>query len=232
MHFQSDDLPKAFQELHSELDRLAPELGKGILSSEKELFVAQLCVALAQYEACFRAQIRDNWPVIEIGENGSLAELLELCPDEVANDLNELASLFYRTHIDFINRTPRVLNPNFVASRFLGGADADLILGNRLIDIKTVQKVRINRDYLWQLAGYVLADLDNNYEIEEVGFYFSRHGQQLSWKVGDYFNYLAGHPVDISELRLKFGDLVESKYIEASKAFGIRVEPRKPAPKK
>jgi len=232
MHFQSDDLPLAFLELKSEFERLAPDFGAGLLAPELERYVGSLCIALAQYEACYRAQIRENWSVIEIGEKGSLKELLALNPEYVATDLVSLASLFYAKHVDFIERTPRILNPNFSASHFLGGADADLILGRRLIDIKTVQKPKLTREYLWQLAGYVLADLNDEYEIDEVGFYFARHGQELSWKVQDFFNYLAGHDVDISALRREFGELIESKYLEARKIWEFSFGAAKKSPAK
>lgn len=113
-----------------------------------------------------------------------------------------------------------MLNPNFGASPFLGGADADLILGKRLIDIKTVKKAEASRQYLWQLAGYVLSDLENLYEIEEVGFYFARHGLECTWKADDFFIHLAGNLVNIALMREEFAELLQSGRSEIAKAFG------------
>ncbi|MEI6294713.1 MAG: hypothetical protein WCO95_01500 [Actinomycetes bacterium] len=229
MHFQTSKYPRAFLELQAQLAQLAPELGKGILPPDKEMYLDRLCIALAQYEACYRAEIRENWPVIEIGPKGSLVDLLSKSPDSVAEDLFSLANLFYDTHSTLSNLTPRFLNPTFGASGLLGGADADLILSHRLIDIKTVQKAKVSREYLWQLAGYVLADKENVYEIEEVGFYFARHGKEISWKVSDFFDYLAGEITDVSQLRYEFNQLLETKQLEFSKAWEVKTASRRKA---
>ena len=232
MHFQTSKYPLAFLELQAQLAQLAPELGKGILPPEKEMYLDRLCIALAQYEACYRAEIRENWPVIEIGPKGSLVDLLSKSPDIVAEDLFSLANLFYDTHSTLSNLTPRFLNPTFGASGLLGGADADLILSHRLIDIKTVHKAKVSREYLWQLAGYVLADKENVYEIEEVGFYFARHGKEISWKVNDFFDYLAGEITDVSQLRYEFNQLLEMKQLEFSKAWEVKTASRRKTPAK
>lgn len=220
-YFELGEYPRAFVELETELARLAPELGPKELSLEKEIYLGRLCFALALYEVCFRARIDKAWPLVRLGGDASLKDILSLCTDDVANDLASLSNLFYSTQKELLDRMPRILNPNFVASPFLGGADADLILGNRLIDIKTVRSAEANRQYLWQLAGYVLSDLENLYEIDEVGFYFARHGIQLTWKVNDFFNHLAGKSVNIASMREEFAELLQSGRSEIAKAFGL-----------
>ena len=75
------------------------------------------------------------------------------------------------------------LNPTFGrASALVGGADADLVLDDTLIDVKTVKEASFTRDTFNQLLGYYtlhviggVGDLDPKPEINRVGVYFSRH---------------------------------------------------------
>ena len=74
------------------------------------------------------------------------------------------------------------LNPTFGnASGLVGGADADLIIDDTLIDIKTTKNLKFEREYYNQLIGYyVLSKIGHidglNNKIKKVGIYFSRHG--------------------------------------------------------
>jgi hypothetical protein len=70
----------------------------------------------------------------------------------------------------------------------VGGADADLLIDGNLIDVKTTQKMRVERRQLDQLVGYyllsriggVVGDVEGQ-EIEQLSLYFSRHGQFVSF---------------------------------------------------
>ena len=62
-----------------------------------------------------------------------------------------------------------ILNPTFnEASRLVGGADADIIIDDILIDIKTVKYLKLSRPDFNQLIGY--------YILYKIGIYFSRYG--------------------------------------------------------
>jgi len=75
------------------------------------------------------------------------------------------------------------LNPTFGrASALVGGADADLVLDETLIDVKTVQEASFTRDAFNQLLGYYtlhviggVGGMDPKPEINRIGVYFSRH---------------------------------------------------------
>jgi hypothetical protein len=57
----------------------------------------------------------------------------------------------------------------------VGGADADLIAGDTLIEIKTTKTGAIERDQVRQLVGYVcLARASQAYEVNKVAVYASR----------------------------------------------------------
>lgn len=76
-----------------------------------------------------------------------------------------------------------LLNPMFgEASSLVRGSDADLISGDRLIDVKVTKHGRIKEEYLDQLLGYFLLArhhrcADKTFpEIKRIGIYFCRHG--------------------------------------------------------
>ena len=99
--------------------------------------------------------------------------------------------------------------PEFVGSGYVGGADADLVLDYRLVEVKTA----IGRDLLRasrQLLGYVLLDWSDEHEMEEAGFYFARQGKQMSWPLG---RLIAGTTGDsnatLKGLRVEFEQLAE-----------------------
>lgn len=78
------------------------------------------------------------------------------------------------------------VNPYFAGSYDVGGADANFLLGNTLMDIRTTAK-----KYPCQIAdvvkqvGYYLLDYENEYNIEYISWYYTR--QEC------YFT----HPIDI-----------------------------------
>lgn len=74
------------------------------------------------------------------------------------------------------------LNPIFGdASLLVGGADADMIIDDTLIDIKTIKDLKFQKDHYHQLIGYyILSKLGNvdgmSGDIKKLGIYFSRYG--------------------------------------------------------
>ena len=210
--FGTQDTPRAFKELEDELEALSSEFGPRVLPPKKELRLNRLCYVLALYEQVFRSPTGIDAPIGYAGIDASLEELISLCSNTVANDLSELAKLFCESQAALLNEESAILNTTFGASRLLGGEDADLIVNHRLIDIKTTKvKPTPGRQYLWQLAGYVLSDLKDEYKIEEVGFYFSRHGKSLTWSVDEFFNHLAGKEVKVKQLRKHFEAQLNTK---------------------
>lgn len=105
-----------------------------------------------------------------------------------AGDIEDLRRLYEIIPQDeFLGASHILLNPTFgSASNLVSGADADIVLDETLIDIKTVKDLTLKVDYWRQLVGYlVLADLAGDELAEmprfsEVGIYFARHG--ILWR--------------------------------------------------
>ncbi len=86
------------------------------------------------------------------------------------------------------------LNPTFgKGSKLVGGADADLIIDDLLIDIKTNQSLKLERSDLSQLIGYYLLSLYNannggkDLEIKRIGIYFARFNCLWIISLNEYF---------------------------------------------
>jgi hypothetical protein len=91
--------------------------------------------------------------------------------------------------------------PVFAGSTDIGGADADFIVGGLLLDCKaTTTPTRLSSAEIGQLAGYLLLDYDNRYQISQVGLYLSRQGTKIAWPVPEFLR-LAGTSEPLPQLR-------------------------------
>jgi len=131
-----------------------------------------------------------------------VADRVNKCPDPdfrptsaISDELNRLLEIF-----DAPNRyRPQrlcVLNPQFVASRYVGGADGDILIDDTLIDLKTTIKGVVTVQMLRQLAGYAAlqrvggTELDDGVhqtQFEFLELYFARHGKSVKWSIADLF---------------------------------------------
>ena len=76
---------------------------------------------------------------------------------------------------------PVVRAPVFAGSRAVGGADADLILGRSLLEVKAVRAADLSKRDLQQVVTYSLLDWDDQYAHDEVVMLATRHGVLVGW---------------------------------------------------
>jgi hypothetical protein len=84
-----------------------------------------------------------------------------------------------------------LLNPAFgEGSAIVGGADADLLLDDTLIDIKTTSNLQLRADDWRQLLGYAALNAhfpigsgSDPVTIRNIGIYFARHGLLTTWPI-------------------------------------------------
>ena len=88
-----------------------------------------------------------------------------------------------------------LLNPKFGKGSLVGGADADLIIDDKLIDVKTTKKLELPLNDFCQIIGYLLlhriSGVDSHGEeftIEQLGIYYSRYGYLFLFNVKDLIN--------------------------------------------
>lgn len=76
-------------------------------------------------------------------------------------------------------------NPQFTGSPLVGGADADWMIGDTLIDCKVYSALTVGklRDFLRQLLGYVILDSDDSLGIRRVGIWLPRQRLMPTWNL-------------------------------------------------
>jgi|GEM_PF-264206 len=151
-----------------------------IVSNAKEIYsvfiktgqinedIIKSALLLAQLDPVFRAGVVDE----NIG-----------CIDN--KDIDDLRNLFSLVGTrNFKANKICLLNPTFgEASNLVGGADCDIVLDDKLIDIKTTKKIEMQSRYFDQLIGYYtlykIGGIDGappEHDIKSLGIYFSRYG--------------------------------------------------------
>ena len=138
--------------------------------------VAAHALRLASLEAVFRAGLENLPPDFDQVSKAEISELVDL--------------LLLVPFDSFSVRGRTLLNPLFgTLPRLMGGADADLIVGDILIDVKAVNKASAPADYFDQLLGYfILARHTRRVNrsfplINRLALYFARHGYLWPWDV-------------------------------------------------
>lgn len=143
--------------------------------------VAALAQVLGQLDFMFRSPQGfdpDFRPRVEISDE--LIRLLEL--------FDPLSRLSPQHHC--------LLNPEFASSSKVGGADADLVIDNRLIDLKVSVDPSVGIDHLLQLAGYAVLqamggisypDYEHKDSFQKVELYFARQGMLGQWHIDELF---------------------------------------------
>ncbi len=73
-------------------------------------------------------------------------------------------------------------NPSFAGSHWVQGADADMLVGHELIEVKTtIHPEQIWTETLKQLISYVALDFTDEYTVDSLGIFLPRqYGQKLS----------------------------------------------------
>jgi len=146
-----------------------------IKSGEMNDEVIRCTILLAQLDTYFRAGIIDkDFGIIDDGDVIDLRRLISIVdPDSLR--AKELC----------------LLNPTFgKASELIGGADADLVIDNALLDIKTTTKLEFKRDHFNEIIGYYtlykIGGIPNapvEPKIEKLGIYYSRYGELYTFPV-------------------------------------------------
>jgi len=126
--------------------------------------------------------------------SGFGAEYIGSHADE--EDINET-----KKQIDLINleefraKNICLLNPTFGdASGLVGGADADFLVDDKLIDIKTTKKLALSLNDFCQIIGYyVLHEIgginaNKKIKINKIGIYYSRYAYLFIFNIQDIIN--------------------------------------------
>jgi hypothetical protein len=174
-----------------------------------------LCCLLARFEQVARAPLHgipDQEPKIrEHGHN--LTELVGAMVNEATrDDLGALGRAALEDHAQLRTAKNLNLHPLFTQSGALTGADADVVYDGTLLDFKSSASTSlIGKKEAWQLLGYLLADTEDEHNIERVGFSALRWRHTITWTVPEYLEMLYGCPTTgVQEWRKEFAELLET----------------------
>jgi hypothetical protein len=149
-------------------------------SAEARATMAAHSIRLAKLDSVFRAGFVD--PNMETADPGDVQDILRLLDVAPYEQLSHATTLW--------------LNPIFDRySGIVGGADCDLVSGDRLIDIKVTKSEAIQQKYVRQIVSYAIlgrgarADSPEWPEIRHVGIYFARHAHLWTIPVENIFNH-------------------------------------------
>ena len=145
------------------------------------------------------------------------------------DDVRKLISIVPSDH--FEAKKLCMVNPTFgIASQMVGGADADIIVDDNIIDIKTTKKLEFRlRDFQQILGYYVLHQiggldaLQPKPEIKKVSIYFSRYAYLYTLNLEDIVNEdTFPNFVEWFEERAKqeFGDVSAQKIVVIRRRSG------------
>lgn len=176
--------------------------------------LVRACWALALCIEVYRTRVIFPGTPLAIleAENRFTAEgLLSTAPADGVRQLTEMRMLA-DTNLTSKLTGPYVVGPT---SKEIGpcAADADLIAGGCLIDLKTRRGTKRARAGFWydglakteiyQLLGYVMFDTSDSYEIKTIGIYSARYGTLATWPLQDALESMADSQVDLVEERQK-----------------------------
>ncbi len=151
---------------HSIIDQAKDEYSQYLSAGRITGQLIESTLRLAQLDPILRAGI--------VGE-----DLGEVHREDV-DDLRALISIVEPQSFKAVRLC--LLNPTFgETSHLVGGADADLVIDDMIVDIKTTKNPRFQRDYFDQLIGYYIlheiggvGGLEPRPEISRIAVYFSR----------------------------------------------------------
>jgi superfamily II DNA or RNA helicase len=134
--------------------------------------MARYSLRLAKLDSLYRSGTFD--PTLE-----------EASPRDVRDLLRMLRIVPFDGRLGMLlKKGPVLLNPTFGKfSSLIGGADADLVVGDTLVDLKSTKFPEFKNEYVAQILGYLI--LGEMYRkssprrfpaVDEVGLYFARHG--------------------------------------------------------
>jgi len=194
-------IPGLFREFSARLDealkRLKP-VGRRLEQTE-ELELGQYCILLAMFQqwnpySSHRTLFSRLNPPKNLSAVASIVKPLWL------DDLCQLSWLFYDRQC-FLLSFPAI----FEASFGVRWACADMIVDNRVIEIKTTKDPSIKKSWIYQVVAYALLADTGSYRSREAGIYMSRQGFLCSWPLPWLLNVLHGGKIrSIRKLRMEF----------------------------
>jgi len=175
------------------------------LPEEAERDFTRLCVVLAYFEQFARSGLSVLFDALAGGRVRSLDDVLVLPQEEVVADVITMSQAFLKAQYPQLVARNVILNPVFTGSGDVGGADADIIAGDSLIEFKSTAKARpFDGEDVYQLLSYPCLDYEEEYEIRRVGFSLVRRNFLREWDISQLVAVLSRDELTYTDLRRLF----------------------------
>lgn len=187
-------------------------MNRNWLDGETDETWARVAYALALLVELFRAASVRGSRLHHLNHRSGAGDLLALANHDEVADLLAMRALAHDRLVPALPAGQVHTGMGFDGSADLA-ADADLIAGNLLIDIKAGQgdattegtrTIGLDRTELDQILGYALMDYSDQYGLDSVGIYAARFGYLATWPLQELCNTLAGHAIKLADLRQDF----------------------------
>ena len=205
------ELISRFQALIAEVAPFDPANPIG-LGGRPERDLCKLCYASAWYDTLSRTGDLEGERNQELryaaSTSDDLDDMLTAIPDIAVANMTSLIRHASTSEIAVLRQRTAgtglcIPGPCFPGSLDVDGADADLIVGDLLLEIKThANPAETACDTLRQLLGYLLLDYDNSYQLTQAGIYYARHARLIRWTIPDLLQAV-GCPQGVGELRCR-----------------------------
>lgn len=203
---QSRLITDFFDYMENHIDKCKPF--RNHLDPKDENVLNNCCLVLGHFESAHRNQLFEfsTSRFARLYGSTNFQDLFTLHDESYIEDLYNLSQIAYEMYQKRLNSERIVLNPTFEGSKDIGGADADLILNNTLIEIKTVLDAKKNPGYmLRQLVGYTLLDYNDKYQLHEIEVFFPRQKSIVRFTINEVIENMTGNDsIDLPSLRNEF----------------------------
>lgn len=200
-----DDVITALAQLIGEQRPLTGHPGSMLLNPAAEDALNRICYVMACFENVYRNRHLLPDSLLSHATPGLTADrLLYAVPDYVLDDMRAVVTLADASLTNLRDTCPpdRVhTGPALAGSADVGGADADLIADDLLVEFSSTRTPSQlgSRDF-YQVLGYALLDYADRYGIRRLGFYLSRFGRLVTWTLEDLLTLL-GSRLPLDDLR-------------------------------
>lgn len=175
-----------------------PFLGTAVIYAVREYFFEKTfwkqTIPYRHLQAtCPTSEIPYRWfemALLESECRGSLSASMEDVNLTMVDDILNIIRTFpivlgkARQYLD----TTYHVNPNFVYSSAVGGADANMIIGDTLWDIRTtLKRTPFSYDNIVQQIAYVILGAHEDFGVNQICWYYPRQMKTFTYPISDFF---------------------------------------------
>jgi hypothetical protein len=103
----------------------------------------------------------------------------------------------------------RAPGPTLAGSALMAG-ECDLIASGPRLELKVTVRPSLLASDLWQMIGYTLMDVTDEFGLADVARYPGRYGYHAEWNLSQLLTDLAGHAANLADLRAEFRELLQA----------------------